>query len=94
MMAIEVRKAVGLARQYLQEVLGLQISSTDILLEEVELSEDGKFWLITLSYPGPPPSSIGDLLARNMGNRTYKVVRLRSDTGEFVSVKIRTLVAA
>ncbi len=91
-MAIEVRKAVELARQYLQEVL--QIPPTDILLEEVELSDDRQFWLITLSYPGPQPNSIGDLLASNGSNRTYKVVRLRADTGEFVSVKIRTLVAA
>jgi len=86
---VGVKKAVELARGYLSEML--QIPLEQLLLEEVELSEDQQFWLITFSYPAPEGSSFKVMLG---GNRAYKVVKLHADTGDFVSVKIRTLVAA
>ena len=85
---LSVKDAVGKARNYLSEVL--QVPLSQVLLEEVELSEDQQFWLIAFSYPAPEGSSLQLLLG---GNRAYKVVKLHADTGEFVSVKIRTLVA-
>jgi len=64
-------------------------------LEEVELSDDQQFWLITFSYPSDPAGMVSaiDMLAGRVP-RAYKVVKLQSDTGDFVSVKIRSLVAA
>ena len=88
-MPIDVKKAVELARGYLSDVL--QVPALQLLLEEVELSEDRQFWLITLSYP-EPVTSPAQLIAG--ANRAYKIVKLRSDTGELVSIKIRTLAAA
>ena len=86
---VGVKKAVELARAYLSQVLEAQ--ATQLLLEEVELSDDQQFWLITFSYPAPEGSSLDVMLG---GNRVYKVVKLKARTGEFVSVKIRTLAAA
>lgn len=86
---LDVKKAVELARGYLSDVL--RIPSQELLLEEVELSEDQEFWLITFSYPAPEGSSLQVMLG---GSRAYKIVKLHADTGEFVSVKIRTLAAA
>jgi hypothetical protein len=86
---LDVKKAVELARKYLSDIL--PVPASEVLLEEVELSDDQQFWLITFSYPTPEGSSLQIMLG---GNRAYKVVKLHSDTGEFVSVKIRTLAAA
>jgi hypothetical protein len=82
-MALDVKKAVELAKTYLSDLL--QVESSVMLLEEVE--QTGPYWEITLSYPEPGSPTI-----RNMfGGRTYKVVRIDLETGEFVSVKIRTV---
>jgi len=88
-MAVDVKRAVVLARGYLSDML--QLPKEQLLLEEVELSDDQQFWLITFSYPAPEGSSLSVMLG---GSRAYKIVKLNSDTGEFVSVKIRTLSAA
>jgi hypothetical protein len=86
---LDVKKAVELARGYLLDVL--QISASEVLLEEVEFSENQRYWLITLSYPGPVISPVQLFTGQN---RTYKVVKLHADTGVLVSIKIRTLAAA
>jgi hypothetical protein len=88
-MALDVKKAVELVRGCLSDVL--QIPAQQLLLEEVELSENQQFWLITLSYPGPAPSPAEFFISQN---RAYKVVKLQADTGQMVSIKIRTLAAA
>ncbi len=88
-MFVDVKKAVELARGYLSAIL--PVPASEVLLEEVELSDDQQFWLVTFSYPAPEGSSFQVMLG---GNRAYKVVKLHADTGVFVSVKIRTLAAA
>ena len=88
-MAIEVKKAVEAAKGFLSAIMG--VPPSQLLLEEIELSDDNEFWMVTFSYPAPENSSLQSMLG---GGRNYKVVKLHSDTGEFVSVKIRTLSAA
>lgn len=52
-----------------------------IELEEVELSEDEKYWFITVSYRfSPIPIAT-----------KYKIFKIRSDTGKVVSMKIRQI---
>jgi hypothetical protein len=80
---VDVKRAVSKARDYLAEML--QIPPERLLLEEVELSEDDKFWLVTLSFPPPAGSSF----AVALGGRVYKVVKIDAVTGEFESIKIR-----
>lgn len=88
-MPLDVKKAVELARASLSDVL--QVPASQVLLEEVELSEDQQFWLITLSYSAAEPAPV--LLFAGQ-NRAYKIVKLQADTGALVSIKIRTLAAA
>lgn len=79
-MSVTVKKAVELAGQYLSDLL--QVPVSDLLLEEVERS--GPFWKVTLSYPDRSPS-----FRTLVGGRTYKVVEVDAESGEFVAVKIR-----
>jgi hypothetical protein len=83
---ITVKEAAAKAIEFAQAMLG--VSSTEVLLEEVELSKDGPndVWLITLSVPG----RAGITVLR----RDYKKFIVRGDTGEVVSMKIRELASA
>jgi hypothetical protein len=89
-MPIDVKKAVGLARQYLSDIM--QVQASEVLLEEVELSADGRYWLVTLSYPAPAPTPI--LVLTGRGDRNFRVVKLLAETGDFESIKIRSLASA
>ena len=103
-MRLDVQKAVELARQYLIDVIVQDVLPPipgAIRLEEVEISENDEFWLITLSYPDsmiedsdlhPESQALRVLTGRE--NRVYKVVKLNADTGKLVSIKIRSLAAA
>ena len=58
---------------------------SNIQLEEVELTDDGKYWLITLSYPVP-----SEIAALNFNfKRKYKVFTIDRQTGDVKSMKIR-----
>ena len=58
---------------------------SNVQLEEVELTEDGRYWLITLSYPVPR-----ELASLNFNfKRKYKVFTIDALTGEVKSMKIR-----
>lgn len=71
-------------------------SGTDlgiILLEEAEISEDKKYWLITLSCEAPrksirPSDVLAGLILRD---REYKIFKIDATNGEVLSMKIRTL---
>lgn len=52
-MKIDVRNAVITAQEYLKSIQNLIGSIDDILLEEVELSENKSFWYVTLSFNRP-----------------------------------------
>jgi hypothetical protein len=52
-----------------------------ILLEEVELTGDRKFWLITLSYTPPPENPLLPFIA---SGREFKTFRVSAETGEVV----------
>ena len=93
---IEVKPAVAAAVASLKNFYG---EPADLLLEEVERSEDGKYWLITLGFSAPFPSNPRNPLqqlgaALKSSVRVYKVIKIDADTGEFVSMKIREAQAA
>ena len=57
-----------------------------ILFEEAELTDDDRFWIITLSYKSPVAASgVGQSVF--VGDRSYKVFKLMADTGEIRSIK-------
>ena len=84
---IEVKQAAAIASNYMSEVLG----ATDLALEEVECSEDDRFWDITLSglVPSASRAIASPSLAAFLGHRTYKIFRVDAERGIVKSMKIR-----
>lgn len=88
---IDLHTAIQIALHFFKETFG-EYRLENVRLEEVERSDDGKHWLITIGYNDPalqipiplmPPSvKIRDL-------RQYKIIRVDALTGKAVSVKIR-----
>ncbi len=70
---VEVKQAVALAQKYLPEVFD-SAAGKEMLLEGVEISEDDKFWNVTLSYPSGM-------------RRTFKTVKLYRTNGDFVGAR-------
>jgi hypothetical protein len=96
---IGVKQAISAAVEGLKNIYEEHVS--DLLLEEVERSDDGKHWLITLSLASPPPvnASLQNQFqqlssALRPPARSYKLIKIDADTGEFVSMKIREAQAA
>jgi hypothetical protein len=59
-----------------------------ILFEEAEVTDDDRFWIITLSYKSPVAAGgVGKSVF--VGDRSYKVFKLLADNGEIRSVKTR-----
>lgn len=92
---IDVKTAVIAANDYLQDVKDLmKIQLESLRLEEVELSEDQREWLITLGFDVPvKTNSLANFMAgtNSIHQREYKLFKVDSETGEVKSMKIRTL---
>lgn len=85
---IDVKQAAGLASQYVNNLYAEQMPSPT-QLEEVELTEDGKYWLITVSFV--PRASTPIEQALSTPKRVYKLFKINAQTGQMVSMKIRTV---
>jgi len=94
---INVHKAVKAAIEFFEKSFAMQKTS-NLQLEEVELSEDGCFWLITLGYDDPAAitkSTLSDMVMPGVASfrprplRKYKVVRVNAENGKTVAVKNR-----
>jgi hypothetical protein len=66
-------------------------ASNNLLLEEVEESEDGRFWTITLGYDDKRTLSVHDKMFKPESYRAYKTFKIDTSTGKVMSMKIRTL---
>ena len=92
---IDFKTAVKKALEFLADVYANE-SLLDVRLEEIELSEDERFWNITLSYRGgtrhPATSALAMAEVVTGPPREYKVIAVRSLDGEVQSMKIRELV--
>ncbi|GAB4280184.1 MAG: hypothetical protein Fur0025_07960 [Oscillatoriaceae cyanobacterium] len=93
---IDVRAAVRAAANYLQSIQDL-IPAENLRLEEVEISEDQNFWLITLGFneaKKEQPNLNNSLFMAGITpneTRQYKIFRVNSHTGEVEAMKIRNL---
>jgi len=94
---VDIHKAVKAAFNFFAKSFAHE-TTNNLQLEEVELSDDGHFWLITLGYDDPAvtaKNSLSDLIIQGAAAlrprplRKYKVVRVDSETGKAVAVKIR-----
>ena len=88
---IQITEAVESAVQYMKALYpGRQIG--DVLLEEVELSDDDKVWTVTISFLLSETALMAVLKGRpTPTGRLYKEFRIRTDTGEVRSMKIRKI---
>jgi hypothetical protein len=84
---IGVKDAVQAAMAAIRELLPAS-ELNDLRLEEVDQSEDERFWLITLGFY--PPSE-GPLAPLARAPRKYKVFTVDADTGKVRSMKIRAI---
>jgi hypothetical protein len=60
----------------------------NICVEEIEKSEDGQFWFVTIGYDAPTNDSS---YALSNTVRRYKVFKVDILTEEVVSMKVRNL---
>lgn len=60
-------------------------------IEEVDLSEDGRAWEITLGWDDPAPGAPGLVTLGFSTPRVYKTFRVDSASGEVKSMKIRSV---
>jgi len=74
---ISPRRAAFEANRYYNELTGLQQTAT---VEEIELSEDGELWLVTLGVLKELPA---------FGPREYKLFKVDAYTGDVHSMKMR-----
>jgi hypothetical protein len=89
---IDAKKAAQLASKYFKSLLP-EVSGFS--LEEVELSEDGNFWLITLGFTAkksePTPTNSLTTLFGAPPRTKFKVFKVDARTGRVISMKIRAL---
>lgn len=87
---IDVKEATQLAVSYFEDLYG-EDTYSNVLLEEVERDEkDGNpYWLITIGFTDHTPEAgpLGPLES----SRRYKRFRIDAETGEVVSMKIRSV---
>lgn len=92
---LDAKSAVESARSYILSIQdALNNPLNNLRLEEIELSEDKKFWLITLGYDNPDkPKDISNmsLIAPQFARlaREYKIFQIGADDGNVSSMKIR-----
>jgi hypothetical protein len=94
---LSVQDAVRVAASHLQTLFP---NRQHVLLEEVELSEDDRYWSVTLSFiefiptDGPgTATNLGQAMhqALGIGPRRYKILKVDRVSGQVRSVKIREL---
>lgn len=87
--ALDAKRAVEVACDYFH-TLFRNIPSSDVSVEEVELSSDRKHWLVTLSF--------FEVLRRNtphlpaflqVPRQKFKVLKVERESGRVVSMKMR-----
>ena len=81
---VGMKDAVSAAMKYFRELFP---NVSNLMLEEIEQSEDGKYWFVTLGYDSnrrKGPLDFGQA-------RTYKTFSIDSASGKLKSVKIRSV---
>jgi len=83
---IDVKLATEKAKDHLKTFFP---DAQKVQLEEVELTGDRAYWMITLSYEGVSTSVASSLLVGK--SLIYKIFKLDAETGDVISMKIREI---
>jgi hypothetical protein len=88
---VDLKEAVQRALDYTQDLYS-SIGVFDPLLEEVEISDNERYWLITIGFSRtkqPRPDDPLGTLPLDRSVRVYKVFKIRVADGKIMSMKIR-----
>jgi hypothetical protein len=88
---LDVKEAARTAAEYFASLYD-ESTYSDLQLEEVELTEDEKYWLITLSYEygEAKQTQVGAMLNLPVSKqRKYKQFRIDAETGQVQAMTIR-----
>jgi uncharacterized protein (DUF2461 family) len=92
---LDLQQAVRIARDFFVDSFG-QTNPSDVQLEEIEMSDDERYWLITIGYEHQTyEDKLLDRKKRQFGislrvpQRKYRVVKVDAQTGRPISIKIR-----
>ena len=84
---IPVKQAVKIAFELLNDLYDPK-KFADVMLEEVERSEDGQVWLITISFARQIPSeNIMEAIGSRKYARSFKLFQISTDTGEMMLMR-------
>jgi hypothetical protein len=87
---VAVNQAVAIAIDFFKQVFSRGLPLNNVQLEELEMSDDGKRWLITVGYDDPaPPATLMEQAMRLRPSRKYKVVHVDAESGQASAVKNR-----
>ena len=81
---IDAREATRISRDYFDAMYD-GASMGEVLLEEIELIEEGKYWLVTYGFDWNPTSGTSSI---GPGDRKHKAVKLDAENGQMISMKI------
>ena len=83
---LDAKQAVSNTFQSLRE-LDAPEKVNKILLDEIQLSDGGQFWLVTLTFPPEIDSDgLDSSPAKSQKSRPTKVVKIHADNGRFMAL--------
>ena len=90
---VDVKQAVARAMGYLEDMYRIE-QFKDVLLEEVDLSEDNKYWNVTIGFTRRQETTSGGPMATLIGQssefkREFKVFQIDSKNGDLRSMRSR-----
>jgi hypothetical protein len=80
---IDVKEAAKVAYDYFAELY--QGKYHNLAVEEAEITDDEKFWIITLGYDVQGQQTI----MAGPSSREYKVLKIEAEAGRVVQMKMR-----
>lgn len=88
LLQVNAKEAAKIAKDYFDDI---GESYTKIRLEEIELSEDGKYWNITLGIFQPIEGINPVMRSMYTEGLSYKLFKIDATSGEVISMKIRQI---
>jgi hypothetical protein len=90
---VNVKAAVSKAMSYLKDMYQIE-QFKDVLLEEVDISEDNKYWNVTIGFTRRQESTSGGPMATLIGQSTefkreFKVFQIDAESGDLRSMRSR-----
>ncbi|MEE2953085.1 hypothetical protein SAMN06297251_12462 [Fulvimarina manganoxydans] len=88
---MDVKEAVRRAKTYVTDLLAEE-GLTNLGLEEIEYDESRNVWRVTVGFSRPwntPRSALSNLTIDPALKRAYRVVDIRDDNGEVLSLRRR-----